>query len=412
MSECSIMTRCFESLLLLGILLSSFGSVLSYHPPLGVIKDIINLFVLLISIYLLLSKNNRYSKKIISFFLIFLFYFLFHLVSYTSIENIIDGGRFHLIYIVSYVLIALRLDLVYGKGFYLIVKVMFYSGCLVTLIAVYEYFDPTIIEFMYGVPQTDIPNIKLPIGYRLISTMLNPINLGAYLCFFISVGYLLYIKAMINRFFFYFAICTALVVIFFTLSRLAFLTAIVLLSVIFILEFRRSFKFRLCAIPTICLAGFFLIPLIYSSFDDLRILERMLSSFDSNTLSENSRMENWSLALSNLDDILKIIWGLGIGVVRAGGDEDTLLAENTFVGIFIEFGLLGMALYLFFIFLLVMYNIKLKRIDLELYQFNMLFFFSFFALSLGNDMYTNYPFVLYFWFFSSYLVSFGLTKKE
>ncbi|BCV44455.1 hypothetical protein TUM17379_14730 [Shewanella algae] len=76
------------------------------------------------------------------------------------------------------------MDLVYGKGFYLIVKVMFYSGCLVTLIAVYEYFDPTIIEFMYGVPQTDIPNIKLPIGYRLISTMLNPINLGAYLCFF------------------------------------------------------------------------------------------------------------------------------------------------------------------------------------------------------------------------------------
>nr|WP_221055069.1 hypothetical protein [Shewanella algae] len=61
-------------------------------------------------------------------------------------------------------------------------------------------------------------------------------------------------------------------------------------------------------------------------------------------------MENWSLALSNLDDILKIIWGLGIGVVRAGGDEDTLLAENTFVGIFIEFGLLGMALYLFFYF--------------------------------------------------------------
>ena len=35
---------------------------------------------------------------------------------------------------------------------------------------------------------------------------------------------------------------------------------------------------------------------------------------------------------------------------------------------------------------------------------------AFFTLSLGNDMYTNYPFVLYFWIFSCYLISFGVAK--
>ncbi|EHZ2845099.1 O-antigen ligase family protein [Vibrio vulnificus] len=400
------MVKFVEFLILIAIMLSSFGSVLSYHPPLGVGKDIVNFILLFISLFLFVNKDYRYNKVSIMFFSFFMLYYFIHIAAFTSLENIVDGLRFHIIYIVTYVIIGLRLNLTYGDSFFRIARAMFYSGTIVALIGLYEFFDPTILKLMYGVAQEDIPNIKLPLGYRLISTMLNPINLGAYLCFVLVFGYLLYRKSLLTGWAFYGIGLISLGVNFLTLSRLAFLAMVLIWGAILYFEFKRSIKFKLFLSPIVFLVIVYFSLVVLPSVD-VKIIARMFSAFDSNTLSENSRLDNWALSLSYMDDFLKVLWGLGLGVVRAGGDQDTLLAENTFLGIFIEFGLIGFLIYLIFIMKIYYYNLKLKKVDLVLYQFNLLFFSAFFVLSLGNDMYTNYPFVLFFWVVSSYLISFG-----
>ncbi|WP_261857303.1 O-antigen ligase family protein [Photobacterium sanguinicancri] len=405
------MNKCVEWLFIAAVLLSSFGSALSYHPPLGVGKDIINFILFLLSLVYLFFNKHSYNRATLNFFFVFVLYFSLHLVSYTTIDNVIDGLRFQLIYLLTFIFLALSANLSYDRMFLLIVKTLFYSGCVVVFIGVFEYFEPSIIEKIYGVPQSEIPNIRLPVGYRLISTMLNPINLGVYVCFVVSSGYLLYRKRLVNSGIFFMTCFLSLAVNFFTLSRLAFLAFVVMLLVIIFLELKRSVRFFVLMLPIICITLFYSAGYLYDNLDNIRVIERMTSSFDSNTLSNNSRLDNWMFSLSYLDTAFKFFWGLGLGVVRAGGDENTLLAENMFVGLLLEFGFIGVCLFVSFFVLLFVNNKSLKKIDVDLYYFNILFFGCFFIMSLGNDMYTNYPFVLYFWLFSCYLISFGCNKR-
>ncbi|EGR0628375.1 O-antigen ligase family protein [Vibrio cholerae] len=391
------------------VVLSPLLTVLSYRFGffVGGYKEIIQISLTLIVFYYLIEKIRLKISWPITLVACFSLYCLFHFIGWRDIGLIFDGFRFQVIYMISCSLLLISSISCRNNDVDVFIKSLFYSGFPVLSIGLIELFDPKIISILYGVDKSSMSNVTLAIGDRLISTLGNPINLGIYMCFFICSSYFLAKKADVFYYWIIFWILFGLtsLVIFFTLSRLAFLTLIILFLYIGIDGWRSRNKTTLSVISILVLLIFpKLLSVLLSNSD---IFSRFYDMLELTTFSENSRISNWEVALKNLDSFIKMIWGLGIGASNPTSGSGGILVENSLLTILIEFGLIGLTMYISIVFSMYFRANDSHFFEKEYSVFFNMFLITFFVMSIGNDVNRNFPFVFYFW-----SVVFLIFKKE
>ncbi|WP_251767490.1 hypothetical protein, partial [Shewanella indica] len=188
-------------------------------------------------------------------------------------------------------------------------------------------------------------------------------------------------------------------------SRLAVIALILVFAMYLMREVVRN---TFLAIFTIALALILSFSFVASFLsENITVIERTMQVISLDTYVQNSRVDNWLSGMGNLDNILYVLWGLGLGVARPSGD-DAIVVENAFISIFINFGLIGFIIYLYF-FVMGFYNAfyVLKKHREHRYSFLFLSVFSvLFVMSTGNDINRNYPFSFIFWVFVYFSFSF------
>lgn len=391
------------------VVLSPLLTVLSYRFGffVGGYKEITQISLTLIVFYYLIEKIRLKISWPITLVACFSLYCLFHFIGWRDIGLIFDGFRFQVIYMISCSLLLISSISCRNNDVDVFIKSLFYSGFPVLSIGLIELFDPKIISILYGVDKSSMSNVTLAIGDRLISTLGNPINLGIYMCFFICSSYFLAKKADVFYYWIIFWILFGLtsLVVFFTLSRLAFLTLIILFLYIGIDGWRSRNKTTLSVISILVLLIFpKLLSVLLSNSD---IFSRFYDMLELTTFSENSRISNWKVALKNLDSFIKMIWGLGIGASNPTSGSGGILVENSLLTILIEFGLIGLTMYISIVFSMYFRANDSHFFEKEYSVFFNMFLITFFVMSIGNDVNRNFPFVFYFW-----SVVFLIFKKE
>ncbi|MDV2343567.1 O-antigen ligase family protein [Vibrio cholerae] len=391
------------------VVLSPLLTVLSYRFGffVGGYKEITQISLTLIVFYYLIEKIRLKISWPITLVACFSLYCLFHFIGWRDIGLIFDGFRFQVIYMISCSLLLISSISCRNNDVDVFIKSLFYSGFPVLSIGLIELFDPKIISILYGVDKSSMSNVTLAIGDRLISTLGNPINLGIYMCFFICSSYFLAKKADVFYYWIIFWILFGLtsLVMFFTLSRLAFLTLIILFLYIGIDGWRSRNKTTLSVISILVLLIFpKLLSVLLSNSD---IFSRFYDMLELTTFSENSRISNWKVALKNLDSFIKMIWGLGIGASNPTSGSGGILVENSLLTILIEFGLIGLTMYISIVFSMYFRANDSHFFEKEYSVFFNMFLITFFVMSIGNDVNRNFPFVFYFW-----SVVFLIFKKE
>ncbi|WP_157756411.1 O-antigen ligase family protein [Pseudoalteromonas neustonica] len=377
-----------------------------FNPiPFSLIKELIQLQL----IFILLSKViDAKLERFELYCFIFLVYMLFHIVTVNDFYAWIDGVRYQLGYITIGLLLIINRQH-YPKMLPKLISVLFYVSCPVILIATIEFFDSKIIELLYGESKSLLNNTELALGERLISTLVNPINLGIFLTLGFVSAYFMLKEKRINFAIFFIYFLFVLFVVFFTFSRIAFL-AILLVSFYFLFSGGSYIKKIL-----LCIAFFIVVYAITFYFDNLLFLnnfnlelmqERFFNISNSNTYVENSRVQNWKVALQNIDTILLSLWGLGVGFINPTVEVGGIVVENMFISILIEFGIIGLLFYILYFIFLVIASFRLKGNER---YFAVGFLIVYAVCGMGNDLNRNFPFVFYFWIFSAAIV---LTYKK
>jgi hypothetical protein len=415
------------SLLVICPFIPMLSSKLSFLiNPLSIIisgyKEIVQLclFLLLILIFSIFKRLK--FKSFPSFvLLIFSFYSAFHFFGYMPANLIFDGYRYQVGYILIFTLLCM-LPIEHSKfgiDVQLLSKIIIFQFVIVATIGVIEFFYPDIIYILYGVNKSDMAHVTMAGGFRLISVFVNPINFGIFLC--VSFSAIYYFALSKNTKFywllFWFLWMVCLFLIFFTLSRLALITFLVQTLIVVIANLRRL---EVVSTFFVCVFSLFVIPSLFVFLNDFEhLLSRVENLVNSDTYTSNSRVSNWVTAISYLDNIFYFLWGLGVGASNPNIDSVGFMIENSYVSIFIELGAIGLVLFLI-ISSVVFYRLLFAlNVSMETLGFLILFFISFYFMSLGNDLNRNFPFNFYFWYCVCYVFSvikvkrfdFGKTNK-
>ncbi|KPH95215.1 hypothetical protein AMS58_07610 [Pseudoalteromonas porphyrae] len=372
--------------------------------PVSLLKELIQLLVIVALVFQLpKSKLNNLDV----YFLLFLTYFLFHIVTLNDIGLWVDGIRYQLGYMIIGVLIVV--NRAYMVRLDKIAAIIFFISIPVVLIAIVEFFDSGVIEALYGESKYMLNHTELALGERLISTFVNPINLGVFLTVSYASAFYMYKESKVNVLVFSLFSAALFFVITFTFSRIAIISFCIM-SIYFFLISGSNIKRVILLL--------FLLTLIYSlSFDvfslsilsefnvDL-ILERLTNISSADTYTENARVKNWGVALQNIDSVLFSLWGLGVGFINPTVERGGIVVENMFISILIEFGIIGLLLYLSYFFYLVKASLNLNGNEK---YFACGFLIVFLVCGMGNDLNRNFPFVFYFWIISASII---LTYKK
>ncbi|MFQ2504840.1 O-antigen ligase family protein [Aeromonas caviae] len=408
----------FSSLIRIGLLIlfsiSPFLAILtSYISSKGVpfaeyiggVKDIVVLFLVFMTCVAIYKANVIKRKSMTMFFLIsfFLVYFSLHFIGYVDLLLILDGVRYQLIYV------ALGCTLVVYNSFTLksfdilplVCKIATIHLLLALLIAIMEFFDPSVIEIIYGVSKENMNNVELAVGTRLISILSNPINLGAFvvfgqICFF-------YIAESKNNNFtwlvFWSVSAVSLFVILFTYSRLA----LIAFSIVYAMFVFRGVAKRRFIIPVLLITSLsvFLASSITSYDDFSGIIERLSNLGTSKEYTDNTRVNNWNSAYIKLinGDPVSMLWGLGSGASNPSFNSGGVIVENSFISILVDFGFIGAGMYAIIIAIFIFNAINLRHHKTEESFLIITFIIFFIVMSMGNDFNRNFPFVFYFWLF-------------
>ncbi|WP_335911003.1 hypothetical protein [Shewanella indica] len=402
------MPKYIYHMLSLIILISAFIPFLRHiHAYMPALKDL--LCIILIFILVIKALNHfKNSRKISSTALLSLFcilYFSLHIVSVASLENIIEDFRFQVFYLILFSLLIVCYEKVDLKFIHFFSWTMFIACFFVLLISIFEYYDQGFIFKIYGSYKEDMDNTRLSYGYRLISTMNNPINYAFFIIFLIPLSSFVFYKTKYHSLvYLFFTILVGLGVLL-SYSRLAVIALILVFAMYLMREVVRN---TFLAIFTIALALILSFSFVASFLsENITVIERAMQVISLDTYVQNSRVDNWLSGMGNLDNILYVLWGLGLGVARPSGD-DAIVVENAFISIFINFGLIGFIIYLYF-FVMGFYNAfyVLKKHREHRYSFLFLSVFSvLFVMSTGNDINRNYPFSFIFWVFVYFSFSF------
>ncbi|MEO3682796.1 hypothetical protein ABHN84_10915 [Shewanella vesiculosa] len=382
--------------------ISPFLIVLNYffNPiPVSLIKEIIQLqviFVLLLKLFK--CKFNNFE----TFYLLFLLYFLLHIITLNNIELWLDGIRYQLGYMIIGILLIVNrtINVELAK----LISILFYASLPVLFIAVFEFFDSSIIDILYGQSKYMLNHTELALGERLISTFGNPINLGVFLTIGFVSAVFMYKEKKLNLPFFSVYVVASFFVVLFTFSRIA-LISFLLVSLYLIFVGGSYIKKFILLIA--CVTLFYSVSLNFENLSYLKDfnIELMLGRFfdisNSSTYVENARVQNWIIALKNIDSIIFTVWGLGVGFINPNAESGGFIVENLFISILIEFGMVGLLLYFIHILYLLRASFKLKDNEqIFCVSFLMVFLIS----GLGNDLNRNFPFVFYFWIISAAII--------
>ncbi len=272
------------------------------------------------------------------------------------------------------------------------------NGFIAIFFALWQFFDVSILEAIYRKPLEDIGNLTLAIGYRLASTMINPINFGAFLVIFYLVVHYLYEVRKIGFFIYGCLTFVILLMIVGSLSRLALLAFLAVLS---FLHFYKAPFYRIFIASLI----FIVVLFVAIAFDFGSITSRFEELFLLTTYTENERIQNWLFAIFHLESY-QYIWGRGLGASSPDSSvvfsTSAIMIENAFLSVFIQYGLIGLISVILILMRFFYVGFSLSYLNPPLGKFVIGFLVFFVVLSLGNDFLRISPFVYYFWFFYSY----------
>lgn len=390
----------------LTVLTSKFGFI---NPLLGKLlggyKEISQVFIISV-LFIGVIKNKRLSFNYYSTLLFFFaFYAILHVIGQVNLGLMFDGARYQLGYLVIFTLICIipHAQERASINVDLLAKIVFIQTLIAVVVGVVEFFNPSIIGFLYGIDKDMMEHVTLAAGFRLISVFGNPINFGGFLCVGLAASYYLAVKKtkplVWLAFWVYWIVLVFLV--FFTLSRLALIAffAQTILILMFNL-FRREIVTKVFFITFLLVLMPFVFELL-NSFDSL--YERFFKLLSLETYTDNARVNNWFGALDNLHYFTNWLWGFGVGASNPALGSGGYMIENGFVSILIDFGLIGLTFYvaIWLLSFFIMFTIR-KKLNNEFY-FIFLFLVCFMLMSFGNDYNRNFPFVIYFWLVVSYL---------
>jgi hypothetical protein len=145
-----------------------------------------------------------------------------------------------------------------------------------------------------------------------------------------------------------------------------------------------------------------LLPLFALVSFDLRgtFLVRYMGLLNPEEYVRNVRVQNWFDAFREFD-YLELMIGKGAGLSSPSQLDSvnygSMIVESSFVSHIVNYGFVGMALYLA-IFLFYFENVlKLQRQDSLEFYVHSLFMSVFVLFSFGNDFHRNMPFSYFFW---------------
>lgn len=288
---------------------------------------------------------------------------------------------------------------------YLLLKKVVYYSIFVSFtaltISIIEYFQQDILVSLYRTEIAELGHADTSFGKRLLSIYENPINFGAAICIsFACYSYFLvqWKSKPSLSIFMWFMIALSFLSLALTLSRTAFAVGVLVLIVI-ALELAKHKKIAPIFV-LLTLFGFAVVGSFYYS-DEIAFLFKRIDSLTSlNTYTENARVKNWAVLFADFDVWVFVFAGLGAGMSNPNGElaltQGTYVVENAFISNLVDFGLIGLLLYVLILLRFIYCAFKIKQPEAKL--FFKVFIVVFCIFSVANDFNRNQPFSFYFWF--------------
>lgn len=386
----------------LGMLASRVPINIGGIPITGAIKELLQAITIFSLLFLIFAQGRIFKSYIAVISFVFLLVMFFTILRVDSLSLYFEAFRLQFGYIFIFILLLItKCEIVDVE---LLLKILSIQLFIVLIVGFMEYLNPAVITILYGIPKTEMSNVTLAIGERLISTMENPINLGAFLCIGIIAYYCFIKKNKYFHFYFWPVWGGALLEVGFTFSRTAII-AYVFIS--FIITIDRVKKKDLGIILIIL---FPILGWIFFGFnldiDVSAIMDRLSILLSGDAITGNQRIYNWNTAFSNFKSFGDYLFGLGLGVSNPTFDKGGLIIENSFLTYFIDAGFIGALVYLI---INVIFVFKIITVKTGYRVFFFGFYSVFFIFSLANDFNRNFPFVFYYWMFF-YIVCFKTRK--
>ena len=395
--------------------------ILERYTLLGFLKEIIVLIFVFTS-FLVWIKSNSFLKinGIILFLLLFFIYGFFHMImTSANFLNAINNFRLVFIYLLLCIFIIIvtkaKKALPHPDIF---LGITLFSSILVAFFGLYEKFvNPEVVNFYKINYASVVKNLGIP-GFprvRIASTLGNPINLGLFLNIgILSALYFLEVsKKSITKLISLLSIPLFVIIILFTLSRVAYLSLFILFSFYFlykILSLKRASK-------RIIFIGLFLLLIgaLYLTIHKIDLFRlRTAQILEQSSLSEEPRFEKWSYIWEVLsDNIFIFLYGKGLGNSGTSGLKgEYIIIENTYLSILYELGVFGL---LFFIITVLCFLINVINLyfnnqgDKKIRTFaiiSLIYLVVFLFGGVFTDTYINNPFNYYFWLYFAFALSF------
>lgn len=402
----------------ISFLLYTFFWAIGINPLISYYFKINELHILIIIFMLLLLMLSLLKKKKIKINIICLFLFMYFFSIILSLSNI-DFNIIFILKILSYrflfpiffLLLFLvidsrkRIDLIGYK----VIKLINILCIIMGLFALIEKNNPEIIYKFYGENLT--PHLTLLINgkrtSRLISLIGNPINLGFYMGIGISSAITLIIinlkKSKIIILFEVLCIILFSYVMFFTYSRSAILTTVVICITLFILYSKNSSiknKFIILFFASfICL---FLLNIIFN-------VESINSRFNSISLEhyfKNTRFIRAYTAFNQGTSFMELIFGHGIST---NNNSSAYVFELGYASLLYESGILGFITVILSYLKGILSGIKFNKNNLKdkftyVNYFYIAIIISGLAGMFVEDLYMQQPYNIFLWFSTIFLV--------
>ncbi|MGF6190826.1 O-antigen ligase family protein [Serratia sp. 2723] len=387
----------------LGMLVSRIPINIGGVSITGAIKELLQAVAIFSLVFLVLAQDRIFKSYIATIVFIFLLVMFFTILRADNLSLYFEAFRLQFGYIIIFILLLItRCDIMDVD---LLLKVISIQFFIVLIVGFLEYLNPAIITLLYGIPKAEMSNVTLAIGDRLISTMENPINLGAFLCIGIVAFYCFFKE---NRFFhFYFwpiwGLC--LLEVGFTFSRTAVI-AYVFVSLIILMDRVKNRDVGIFVIMLLPILGWGVFGFNFE-IDISAVVDRLSILLSGDAISGNQRVYNWNTAFGHFKSFDDYLFGLGLGISNPTFDKGGLIIENSFLTYFIDGGIIGSLIYLI---INIIFLFKIIKIKTKAKLFLFCFYLVFFIFSLANDFNRNFPFVFYYWMLF-YIVCFDMKKN-
>jgi hypothetical protein len=345
--------------------------------------------------------------------LLFFIWGFFHLLNENiSFGNSLNAFRFQFLALL-YIFFALVVYSIKSESpiisLNLFIKITLILSILISLLSLYEIYNPDIRYFLYGSAYDGFGNVLSIPGaknVRTVSTLRNPINLGLFLIFSIILA-IYGLKEANLRKLAIISIPLNTVATIFTLSRICYVLLVIILLIYFI---HSTFVLGHIKIQTFLIFFFIILSvLIYfiqsDLSEELKIvlirIDQLRSAFGNKS---DPRIQNWISAINHIIDFIPfILVGTGLGMSNpASLAVNEYMIENSFITIFFELGLFGLVLFIIIIHRFFHNSIAIHKRDKNMGLFFILFLVFFLLASMTSDLHRNNPMSTYFYFLFFY----------